>query len=567
MAKSLNFSSAIELEPTNQAYDSQDIPARWIDCPRKSAIIAEKFIAFKTPLDDRYKNSIEKGKHWTCQMLIKNIKDDHRNLGLVIDLTNTDRYYRSNIEFTQENIRYEKIRCQGHNGTPSKQQVNRFILICREFQQTNPNDLIGVHCTHGFNRTGFLICAYLCQRLNYRIDTAIDLFAKARAPGIYKQDYLNELIRDFKTDNIATISAPLSPPWGQINLSIESSINKRPNDENHREPSRKRFRNVDHMQFQPKFAIDHPHIVPIYDESTLHHIRTKCQQICQWNRQSFPGSQPISMDKKNYKLIFESPYMVSWKADGTRYMMLIEDKDRIYMLDRNNHVFQIHRLLFPTTIDSNEYLKDTLLDGEFVIDKHNGTKIYRYLVYDIIMYNNVNVSQKSHGHINKAEEPFSIRNKPFWDLKDVSHLLSEQFQSQITHGCDGLVFQPVNDPYQCGRAECVLKWKEDDTIDFQLKITNDRYSQKKEAELYLNKRIKPFAKMIYSPKLEQYNGQIIECSYRNGGWHFYRHRIDKTYPNAQTTAEGVMNAIQYAMTKNLLCTLIEEHVAFNNYLS
>ncbi|CAF4407791.1 unnamed protein product, partial [Adineta steineri] len=27
----------------------------------------------------------------------------------------------------------------------------------------NPDEIIGIHCTHGFNRTGFLICAYLCR--------------------------------------------------------------------------------------------------------------------------------------------------------------------------------------------------------------------------------------------------------------------------------------------------------------------------------------------------------------------------------------------------------------------
>jgi len=35
-------------------------------------------------------------------------------------------------------------------------------------------------------------------------------------------------------------------------------------------------------------------------------------------RQSFPGSQPVSMDYTNYETILRSPYMVSWKADGTR---------------------------------------------------------------------------------------------------------------------------------------------------------------------------------------------------------------------------------------------------------
>ena len=32
----------------------------------------------------------------------------------------------------------------------------------------------------------------------------------------------------------------------------------------------------------------------------------------------FPGSQPVSMDVQNIKLLHERPYRVSWKADGTR---------------------------------------------------------------------------------------------------------------------------------------------------------------------------------------------------------------------------------------------------------
>ncbi len=35
-------------------------------------------------------------------------------------------------------------------------------------------------------------------------------------------------------------------------------------------------------------------------------------------RRGFPGSQPVSMDITNYMTIVQSPYMVSWKADGTR---------------------------------------------------------------------------------------------------------------------------------------------------------------------------------------------------------------------------------------------------------
>lgn len=32
----------------------------------------------------------------------------------------------------------------------------------------------GVHCTHGFNRTGFLICAYLVEKMDWRSENTHD---------------------------------------------------------------------------------------------------------------------------------------------------------------------------------------------------------------------------------------------------------------------------------------------------------------------------------------------------------------------------------------------------------
>jgi len=37
--------------------------------------------------------------------------------------------------------------------------------------------------------------------------------------------------------------------------------------------------------------------------------------------------------------------MVSWKADGARYLMLINGKDQVYMLDRDNAVFKVRTML------------------------------------------------------------------------------------------------------------------------------------------------------------------------------------------------------------------------------
>ena len=44
---------------------------------------------------------------------------------------------------------------------PTAEQAKEFISVCKTFFQKNPVDVVGVHCTHGFNRTGFFIVAYL----------------------------------------------------------------------------------------------------------------------------------------------------------------------------------------------------------------------------------------------------------------------------------------------------------------------------------------------------------------------------------------------------------------------
>ena len=77
---------------------------------------------------------------------------------------------------------------------------------------------------------------------------------------------------------------------------------------------------------------------------------------------------------------------VSWKADGTRYMMAILGKDQVFMIDRDNAVFKISGLQFPNRKDPSTHLTDTLLDGEMVLDVVNGQRIPRYLVYDIVNF-------------------------------------------------------------------------------------------------------------------------------------------------------------------------------------
>lgn len=130
--------------------------------------------------------------------------------------------------------------------------------------------------------------------------------------------------------------------------------------------------------------------------------------MCKWNSSGFPGSQPVSMDMNNIHLLHRKPYRVSWKADGSRYMMLILKEGEVYFFDRDNQVFQADGIRFPLRSNINEHLIKTLIDGvsaqsttihptaiiqwnfsnsqEMVIDKVNGLDVPRYLVYDVIRF-------------------------------------------------------------------------------------------------------------------------------------------------------------------------------------
>ncbi|XXQ33459.1 Tyrosine specific protein phosphatases domain-containing protein [Plasmodiophora brassicae] len=70
---------------------------------------------------------------------------------------------------------------------PSAADVSRFIDLVQASNRMSHEEgpvQIGVHCHYGFNRTGFLICAYLIEVHRVTPAMAIERFERARPPGI-----------------------------------------------------------------------------------------------------------------------------------------------------------------------------------------------------------------------------------------------------------------------------------------------------------------------------------------------------------------------------------------------
>ena len=188
------------------------LPSRWLKCPRKSlGLVGGKFLAVKTPLDERFNDQVPPECLWTPQMVEASLRSYKVKIGLWIDLTNTKRFYKSSI-IEDLGIQYVKMPCKGHSEPPTEDQVRSFVGICQKFISFQPMENIVVHCTHGFNRTGFLISAYLIEQFDWSVNAAYMAFRDQRPPGMYKEEYINELFNRY--GDIADAPAiPDRPEW------------------------------------------------------------------------------------------------------------------------------------------------------------------------------------------------------------------------------------------------------------------------------------------------------------------------------------------------------------------
>jgi mRNA-capping enzyme len=222
-------------------------------------------------------------------------------LGLWIDLTNTNRFYpRQEIEAS--GAIYTKLNCKGHGEAPQAEQIDAFVEVCTKFMDRNSTDYIGVHCTHGFNRSGFLVCCFLIREFDFSVMAALALFAKCRPPGIYKQDYINTLWEMFKDPHDPP--PPQAPPlpdwcfddtslndlpstsWG---TSVASGNGKRTYDQANGDDTHvsngangPRRRRGELVKENPTFMEGITGVEPIMNPAELLSLQRKVQGMCGW---------------------------------------------------------------------------------------------------------------------------------------------------------------------------------------------------------------------------------------------------------------------------------------------
>ncbi|CAG8483766.1 5453_t:CDS:10 [Diversispora eburnea] len=200
----------------------------------------------------------------------------------------------------------------------------------------------------------------------------------------------------------------------------------------------------------------------------------------------FPGAQPVYLEKCHFKLLESEEYFVRDKTDGKRYIMFFTavDGGTAFMLPlRNNH---------------NAIHNETMMDGEIVMEIDNNKQRLRYLIFDLMVLNGSILIERPYNKrmgmlrqdviepLNAVLERNSdMKNKmPFsMEIKsmELSYGLMNVLQKapSLKYGNDGLIFVPVNHPYQPENCDkLVVKTGKDKKPIYHLLISDDNKDRK-----------------------------------------------------------------------------------------
>lgn len=574
------------------------IPSGWLDCPAYGHAILN-LIPSKVPLSEMFNDVVLPGKRYSLRQVIHQQRASGRELGLVIDLTNTTRYYDPS-DWKKQGIKHVKIRCKGRDAVPDNESVNIFVYEVLQFtRMKHSKKYILVHCTHGHNRTGFMIINYLMRSQPMSVSEALQIFAKSRPPGIYKQDYIDALYTFYHEERPEEIIYPPTPEWkrsSDLDLNGEAIQDDDDGggviaDPLHETAMENKVMTIDDVLGD---------VIP-YDQQD--DMRQFCLNSLNMpaskGNQQFPGSHPVSLNRENLQLLRQRYYYATWKADGTRYMMLITYHG-CYLIDRT-FTFRRVQMRFPlrhTNQNQNEWThKFTLLDGEMVIDTLPDKKLVRrYLIYDLMALNGQSVIKlpfserwkliekevveprkydertkilTSNPNYRYDMEPFRVRRKDFYMLCTVTKLLKE-FIPRLSHAADGLIFQGWDDEYVPRTHQGLLKWKypEMNSIDFLFEVDDDNRPL-----LYIfqkgRKKLLEGERVVFKGEsdISMYSGKIIECNWDGVQqcWTCMRIRTDKATPNDIGTYWKVMRSIGDNITEDIVLDEIREIVSLPMY--
>eukprot|EP00388_Colpodella_angusta_P023080 GDKJ01058987.1.p1 GENE.GDKJ01058987.1~~GDKJ01058987.1.p1 ORF type:complete len:1168 (+),score=330.34 GDKJ01058987.1:1-3504(+) len=301
----------------------------------------------------------------------------------------------------------------------------------------------------------------------------------------------------------------------------------------------------------------------------------------------FIGMDVRSFDRSSLMEIQQKRFLICEKSDGNRFLYLYyyDQKDNHFLIDRNNNFYKVSCDFSASRVPNlNNPRLPIILDGELVSDEVFGKTRLRFLIFDALMIDEpllkLNYLERLKRVRSKiivacgkhSAEPldssththFELFLKDFYDVSSFSEVL--KMSQNLPHDTDGIIFTPVDEPYQLGEVGNILKWKppELNSIDF-MPIYDENPHPHYKCGVVNKGYIIPFTTREgyhYFDGSEKTNNEIMQKMWRTSEiapwsvlecrlspqfpnmWLPFRIRADKKIPNSQFTAYRVFNSIK-----------------------
>lgn len=211
----------------------------------------------------------------------------------------------------------------------------------------------------------------------------------------------------------------------------------------------------------------------------------------------FPGSNPVSIDRKSLHKLHATPHVVGVKSDGIRYALCLTirpgsaDQPVALMVDRAGNMFEV-----DAYATEDHFLRGTILEGELVWHQPD-EKSLTFLAFDAVAYKGDSLIHKPfEERLAIVQKCTALSSEIVKDPEDIEQRVAEtdcialmQYEPPVSmepkrfvslchapnvwaergaHRIDGLIVHRLDAPYVFGKAfDAIYKWKPHHTIDLR----------------------------------------------------------------------------------------------------
>ena len=190
-----------------------------------------------------------------------------------------------------------------------------------------------------------------------------------------------------------------------------------------------------------------------------------------------PLPQTLTLESFKKRILTKQPYAVTEKADGERYLLVVDSNGGISLVSRGMDI-----LLMKDAGDKPDFA-GTVMDGELYKGKFYAFDILTVkgasvqnkklperlsILYDVLVGMRVKILKMKNFLVDNGKDIVEYPSRTPTGLKNIYDAAKAVWsrKASFPYPLDGLIFTPTNDVYS---SRGILKWKDENTIDFYYK--------------------------------------------------------------------------------------------------